>query len=62
MPVPPASYNKRSWQRWLFDQILLVERHETMEFFTIDEEKPYSPNHGPGNDPYIVAELTIDQD
>lgn len=62
MPVPPASYNRRSWQRWLFEQCLLVERHEACEFFTVDGVKPYAPNHGPGNDPYIVAELTTDED
>lgn len=32
-----------------------------MEFFTIDGVKPYAPNHGPGNDPYVVRELTTDQ-
>jgi hypothetical protein len=36
MPVPPAAYDERSWQRWLFDQILLVERHEACEFFRTD--------------------------
>lgn len=76
MPVPPASYDARSWRRWLFEQVLLVERHEAMEFFALTEAgdwvtaggehatekttRPYAPNHGPGNDPYIVAELTTD--
>lgn len=57
MIVPNASYNARSWQRWLFEQVLLVERHETMEFFKIDASRPYAPNHGPGNDPYFVFEI-----
>lgn len=61
MPVPPAAYDERSWRRWIFEQCLLVERHEAMEFFRIDGEQPYAPNHGPGNDPYIVAELTTDE-
>ena len=56
MPVPPASYNRRSWQRWLFDQFLLVEQHEAAEFFVIDGHRPYAPLHGPGNDPYLIAE------
>lgn len=60
MPVPPANYNRESWQRWLFEQCLLVERHEAMEFFVIGVEHPYAPNHGPGNDPYTVRELTTD--
>jgi hypothetical protein len=57
MPVPPAAFDRRSWQRWLFEQIALVELHERCEFFTIDGSKPYAPSHGPGNDPYLVREL-----
>lgn len=62
MPVPPAAFDRRSWQRWLFEQVLLVERHEAMEFFVIDGERPYAPHHGPGNDPYIVFEHGTDLD
>ena len=71
MPVPPAAYDERSWQRWLFDQILLVERHEAMEWFVLAipdapagtwawrdrEVRPYAPTHAPGSDPYLVREL-----
>ncbi len=56
MPVPPAAYDERSWRRWLFEQFLLVERHECMEFFMIDGKRPYAPHHGPGNDPYNIHE------
>jgi hypothetical protein len=56
MIVPSASYDRRSWRRWLLEQILLVERHEACEFFQIDGARPYAPNHGSGNDPYIVFE------
>lgn len=62
MPVPPAAFDERSWRRWLFEQILLVERHEAMEFFQIDGERPYAPHHGPGNDPYIVFDHGTDLD
>jgi hypothetical protein len=69
MLVPPAAYDVRSWQRWLFEQILLVERHEAMEFFTLHDEpgsrgfaKPYAPSHGPGNDPYLVREIGTVED
>ena len=65
MPVPPAAYNASSWQRWLFEQILLVERHEAMEFFAMRDSpgsehmaRPYAPNHGNGEDPYVVHDLT----
>jgi hypothetical protein len=75
-PVPPAAYDARSWRRWLFEQILLVERHEAMEFFRFpiwdwdDErcrsveivERPYAPSHGPGNDPYVIRELGTTED
>lgn len=61
-PVPPAAYNRQSWQRWLFERFVEVELHECMEFFTVDGEKPYAPNHGPGFDPYVVRELTTDLD
>ncbi len=54
MTVPPAAFDERSWCRWLLDQILLVERHETCEFFQIGDVRPYAPNHAPGNDPYII--------
>jgi hypothetical protein len=68
MPVPPAAYDERSWQRWLFEQLLLVERHEAMEFFALRElgsavaTRPYAPSHGPGNDPYIVREVGTELD
>jgi hypothetical protein len=69
MPVPPAAFDHRSWQRWLFDQCLLVERHECMEFFAVRDSpggehavRPYAPSHGPGNDPYIVREVGTDTD
>lgn len=54
--VPAASYNEQSWRRWIFDRILDIERHEAAEFFQINGERPYAPQHGPGNDPYIVFE------
>lgn len=62
MAVPPAAYDPRSWRRWLFEQVLLVERHEAMEFFVVDGERPFAPHHGPGNDPYIVFEHGTDED
>lgn len=58
--VPAATYNRSSWQRWLFDRFVDVERHEAMEFFRIDGDQPFAPNHGPGHDPYTVRELTTD--
>lgn len=61
-PVPPAAYDYRSWRRWLFDQLALVDDHERMEHFTIAGEKPYAPSHGPGNNPYLVREVGTEED
>lgn len=58
--VPAASFNEQSWRRWLFERILEIERHEAAEFFQIDGERPYAPQHGPGNDPYIIFEQGSD--
>ncbi len=57
MIVPAAAYDERSWRRWLFEQVGLVELHERMESFVIDGERPYAPHHQPGADPYTVFEL-----
>lgn len=61
-PVPAATYNRESWRRWLFERFLDVEQHECMEFFEIDGEKPYAPNHGPGWDPYLVTVVATQTD
>lgn len=61
-PVPPAAYDRRSWQRWLFDRYLDVVSHEACEFFKIDGKRPYAPSHGDGNDPYMIRERGTDAD
>lgn len=55
-PVPAASFDARAWTRWLFDQIVLVERHEAMEFFVVAGHRPFEPEHGTGANPYAVRE------
>ena len=62
MLVPPAAYDRRSWVNWLFEQLLLVERHECMEFLVIDGYRPRAPAHGPGNDPYLALDHGTDTD
>jgi hypothetical protein len=69
MPVPPAAFDARSWQRWLFDQVGLVEQHERCEFFRLHETpasknlaRPYAPSHGPGSDPYLIREIGTQDD
>lgn len=50
--VPVATYNKKAWIRWVFDNIAKIELHETTEFFFVDGERVYGPHHGNGWDPY----------
>ena len=52
LPVPPASHDKRNWARWVLEMILLVQRHEAMEAFVVNGERPFPPGHGGGHDPY----------
>src|SRR5438105_4616360 len=59
--VPAATYNRRSWQRWFFDQYAKVRLHEAMESFAIGEEHPYAATHGPGDDPYVVHDYATDE-
>ncbi len=61
-PVPPATYDERSWRRWLFDRLGDVDTHERCEDFVIGGDRPFAPSHGPGNDPYLVRELGTDLD
>ncbi len=65
--VPPATYNRDSWMKWLFDRLGDVDTHERMEDFVLakprgtgeqDPEvltRPYAPCHGPGWDPYLIT-------
>lgn len=55
MAVPPTSWGRDAWVRWVLDQILLVEAHEAMEFYAVGGFKPYFPAHGPGRDPYEIS-------
>ena len=56
-PVPEATYNEKSWIRWVFECCRGVENHELGEWFRIDGERPFQPLHGPGEIPYLVREF-----
>ncbi len=56
-PVPEATYNEKSWRRWVFERCRGVMNHELGEWFRIGSERPFSPLHGPGEDPYVVHEF-----
>lgn len=55
-PVPEATYNMKTWQRWIFERCRKVENHELGEWFQIDGRRPFAPLHGPGEDPYTIHE------
>lgn len=56
--VPPATYNRANWIRWVYERVVDVERHEAAEFFRVGEERVFPPLHGNGNDPYFQWHLT----
>lgn len=57
MPVLPAAYNRDAWEYWIYEQIELVERHESMEFYRVDGHAPYFSDHGPGRNPYALCRI-----
>lgn len=61
-PVPTATYNEKTWRRWIFERCRGVENHELGEWFKIGDERPFAPLHGPGEDPYSVHEFRDDVD
>lgn len=56
-PVPIATYNEKSWRRWIFDQCIRTMNHEIGESLQFGDERPFLPMHGPGEDPYTVHEI-----
>jgi hypothetical protein len=63
-PVPHTTYNEKSWRRWIFEQCQRVMVHELGECvrFGPDEERPFAPMHGPGEDPYTLHEWRSEED
>jgi hypothetical protein len=60
--VPPAAFNRRSWRYWLLQRLIEIETHEACEFFQDGDERPFAPNHGPGNDPYMIVTLGTEEE
>lgn len=61
-PVPEATYNEKSWRRWVFECCRKVEDHELGEWFLVDGARPFAPLHGPGCDPYVVREVSTEEE
>jgi hypothetical protein len=49
-----AELDEGRWERWLLDQIIKVETHEACEFFEINGERPYFPDHSALGNPYRI--------
>jgi hypothetical protein len=71
-PVPPATFNRESWMRWLFDRLGDVDTHERMEDFALEVtvadqhgcearslERPLAPVHAPGFNPYMLTAVPV---
>ena len=61
-PVPTATYNEKTWKRWVYEQCRRVENHEIGEWLRWGEDRPFAPLHGPGEDPYTVHEFRAESD
>lgn len=61
-PVPIATYNEKTWRRWIFEMCRCVENHELGEWFRVAGARPFAPLHGPGEDPYTVHEFRAEID
>lgn len=61
-PVPIATYNEKTWRRWIFEMCRRVENHELGEWFRVGDVRPFAPLHGPGEDPYTVHEFRPETD
>lgn len=65
-PVPAYTLCQEDWERWLFDQCMLVEQHEGQEqaIFVSSEGKqyrPFAPTHGPGRWPFYIRSYESDE-
>lgn len=50
--VPARVFDEESWQEWVFDCIMLAERHESMEQFTVLGKRVFFPEHKRTSDMY----------
>lgn len=50
--VPARILDDESWQEWVFDCIMLAERHESMELFTVNSQRVFFPMHDARSDMY----------
>lgn len=55
-PVPAATFNRESWEEWIWARIEETEGHERAEWFRFGEaeRRPFKPAHPDGWDPGVV--------
>lgn len=61
-PVPAASFNRESWEEWIWARIEETEGHERAEGFVFvgvdgKERRPFKPAHSDGWDPGVVRSV-----
>lgn len=61
-PVPIATYNEKTWRRWVFEQCRRTFNHELGEALHFNGVRPFAPMHGPGEDPYTIHEIRSEAD
>lgn len=54
--VPAVFMDDVGWGRWLIERIVLVEQHEACEFFWVDGQRPFFPEHGEKANPYRIVD------
>lgn len=72
-PVPVTTFNRASWEDWIWDRCMDVHRHETGEALcfvyereneagevTRVAEHPFAPFHGPGRNPNTNTRTGVD--
>lgn len=50
--VPARTLDDESWAKWVFDCIMLAERHEAMEKFRVAGKQVFFPAHSATSDMY----------
>ena len=55
----PDGLDGRALARWVFERLLDCEYHEAGEFFRVNGERPFMPNHQDEGSPYERVEREI---
>jgi hypothetical protein len=56
--VPARICDDETWTHWVFDCMMLAEKHEAMEQFFVAGERVFAPEHEVTRDLYNVKHVT----